>query len=257
MALPLLRMLGLLAALGTCAAACAPEESSGGRSENDVSGSEGRGNDTSGTEASPEGPSGSTQQSPSPSTSTTPPPPSGTCDPTNCADGCCVGNQCFTDHAPYHCATGGVACPAPCAAASSCVQTANTYACSAVVSGQYEVTLVGTTVRNGADGSGDMPDLYVNGGAFGTFVIPKTSTASNTLTATWNVKLGTADANVLVGKTVSIEIKDSDSFSGDTMIGTCTHTLTAADIGLGALVIQDAECSDYIVSVSFALKKLG
>jgi hypothetical protein len=247
----------LVVVLGSCAAACEPAprvEDSDSEVRSDTAGSDGEASEGVSSEQA----ATSTSPPPSPETPAAPEGPQpAVCDANTCADGCCVEGRCFTDHVAAHCATGGVACPAACGADTSCVKTAETYACAPLVSGLYEVVLVGTVVRNGADGSGDYPDLYVNGGAFGGLPISRTSVISNVTSATWNQTLGTADASYLLGKQVTVEIKDSDSFSSDSMVGTCTHTLTAAEIGSGSVVIPDEECTSYVQSVTFTLRKVG
>jgi hypothetical protein len=227
-------MLATLAVLGVLKLACSGEETGPGPKKlPDRRDTE---SETAGNYPSPE-----------------PPRPLETCNSSNCADGCCMGSQCFTDHSAAHCATGGAYCPPACAPGAGCVAVdSRTYACGPSPTARYEVTLVGAAVRPLTD-SGSLPDLYVNKGTFGTLTIAKTQAVDNSLQPNWNTKIGVLDGASLPNAKVTVEIKDND-FLGDDLAGTCEHLVTSGEVAAGTVTISDAECTDYVAQVTFQLK---
>jgi hypothetical protein len=183
------------------------------------------------------------------------PPPPAVCGPANCA-GCCSAGMCFTDHTRDHCASRGVACPAACDADQSCVALADGtgYLCELPpLAASYSVRLVGGTVQNGADGAGDLPDVYVNKGTFGALGIARTSTIDNTLKPIWNASLGTLANAAIVGATLTVEVKDEDGFGGDDLIGTCTHVVKRTEVVAGKVAVPKTDCTGGVDAIDFTL----
>jgi hypothetical protein len=238
MALLGIRPLGILMALGALAIACASSDDSPS-SKNKLGNDDDRDYSREYQQNQPQ-----------------PQPTSAVCNATTCAEGCCLAGQCFTDHSANHCASGGVLCPAPCAVGVSCVRTNMMYSCGVGTGSRYEVTLVSATVRQAGDTAPDLPDVYINKGTFGTLTIEKTETVDNVLAATFNARVGVIDATALNNARITVEVKDNDRglFAFDDKLGDCTHTVTPAEVSAGVVTIQDAECTDHVASVTFALK---
>ena len=177
------------------------------------------------------------------------PAPGATCDGTSCATGCCANNQCFTDHTNDHCSIGGVACPAPCSAGQTCQANGGIYACAAGgATGNYRVVLVSAKVTTAKD-------VYVNKGTFGTLVIARLPTMNGVTVATWNADVGTLAADKVVGASVTLEIKN-DKFGFDELLGNCRHTVTAAELAAGQLVLaKTTDCDGSVEEARFELKK--
>jgi hypothetical protein len=80
---------------------------------------------------------------------------------------------------------------------------------------------------------------------------------SNSTSVDYDMTVGIAGANQLVGGSVTLEIKDSDtSVLPDDLIGTCQYTITAADVAAGRVVINKSNgCTGSVSSVEIELRK--
>jgi hypothetical protein len=200
--------------------------------------------------------------------------PTTSCNATTCPSGCCDGNVCRTAIGDDACGSGGGQCIA-CSASQTCQIASGAAACVEDVApstGMYQVVMVASSLSakktSGEewDTSNDAgcfdcyigccpPDVYVSDvSQFAGLSIPKV-TSSNTTSPNWNFALGTLSKQGLLGASVHVVLKDEDtSYLPDDVVGSCTTTLTAADVDSG-LVTLDASrgCTGSIQSVTFRL----
>jgi hypothetical protein len=90
--------------------------------------------------------------------------------------------------------------------------------------------------------------------AFASLPIPRTDSRNGATLATWNLLLGQLEGNQIVGKTVTVEVKDDIRFFPDKLLGTCSHVVTPAEVTAGVIDIKPPDCNDEVQDARFELK---
>jgi hypothetical protein len=167
------------------------------------------------------------------------------CGPDTC-DGCCDGTTCVSGDQAERCGAGGMACTAcesdfECDGGSGmCRPAGGSLWMITIEEGQFAAQDCGADGQ--WDGDGNLPDPYLVVAPFHRTVLGRTSTESNTLTASWFETFGPISASVL-DQGIAFIAKDDDSNDDDPM-GSCIPIAPGEFAGAGEFLVRcPRDCS--------------